>query len=87
MFTYYLIKLLDTGFQALYILLTIRILLSWISHDRYHPIVDFLYKVTEPILAPFRDIVPSWKIGIDLSPIFAFIALGIVRKLIFGLIF
>ena len=87
MFTYYLIKLLDTGFQALYILLTIRILLSWISHDRYHPIVDFLYKATEPILAPFRDIVPSWKIGIDLSPIFAFIALGIVRKLIFGLIF
>ena len=87
MFTYYLIKLLDTGFQALYILLTIRILLSWISRDRYHPIVDFLYKVTEPILAPFRDIVPSWKIGIDLSPIFAFIALGIVRKLIFGLIF
>jgi len=87
MIYYLLYKFLDISFQLLYLALVIRILLSWIPHDPYHPIVNFLYKMTEPLLQPFRNIVPSWKIGIDLSPIFAFIALGILRKLIFQILF
>ena len=82
-----LYKVLDVIFQGVYFALVIRILLSWIPHDPYQPIIRFIYKVTEPILQPFRDIIPSWRIGIDLSPIFAFIALSIVRKLLFQLIF
>ena len=84
---YLLFKILDTLFQGAYIVLTIRILLSWIPHDPYHPIINIIYRFSEPILAPFRNIVPSWRIGIDLSPIFAFIAIGIVRKLLFQLLF
>ena len=52
-------------------------------------IVRFLYKVTEPLLAPFRRLIPAYTIGIDISPIFAlifiwFLKLFIVRTL-FGL--
>ncbi|RAP38796.1 hypothetical protein DID80_02155 [Candidatus Marinamargulisbacteria bacterium SCGC AAA071-K20] len=82
-----LYRILDTAFQAAYIILFIRILLSWIPHDRYHPVIEFIYKVTEPMLSPFRDIVPTYKIGIDLSPIFAFIAIGIVKNLVYFLLF
>ena len=83
----FLYKCLNIFFQSAYLILTIRILLSWIPHDPYHPIVNVIYKCTEPILAPFRNIIPSWKIGIDLSPIFAFLAIGFLRKIIFQILF
>jgi len=70
-------------------LIIIRALLSWVSPDPYNPIVQFLYKMTEPMLAPFRRMVPIYTIALDLSPIFAlvfiwFVKLFLVRTL-FGL--
>ncbi|MBA95165.1 MAG: YggT family protein [Rickettsiales bacterium] len=82
-----LYRILDFLFQGLYLCLIVRVLLSWIPHDRYHPLISFLYDVTDPILKPFQNIIPSWKLGIDLSPILAFFAIGIVRDLIFTLLF
>tara|TARA_B100000427_G_scaffold179934_1_gene149630 strand:- start:388 stop:651 length:264 start_codon:yes stop_codon:yes gene_type:complete len=82
-----LYKVLDFLFQGLYLFLIVRVLLSWIPHDRYHPLISFMYDVTDPILKPFQNIIPSWKLGIDLSPILAFFAIGIVRDLIFTLLF
>tara|TARA_B100000427_G_scaffold327063_1_gene336996 strand:- start:285 stop:548 length:264 start_codon:yes stop_codon:yes gene_type:complete len=82
-----LYKILDFLFQGLYLALIVRVLLSWVPHDRYHPIVSFLYDITDPILRPFQNIIPSWKIGIDLSPILAFFAIGIVRDLLFRILF
>ncbi|MFA6078525.1 MAG: YggT family protein [Candidatus Omnitrophota bacterium] len=70
-------------------LVLIRALISWVSPDPYNPIVKFLYTATEPILAPFRRIIPVYNVGIDLSPIFAlifiwFLKMFLVRSL-FGL--
>jgi YggT family protein len=45
-----------------------RALISWVNPDPWNPIVQFLNRVTEPVLAPIR----SWigvRIGMDLSPI------------------
>jgi YggT family protein len=52
-------------------LVIIRALLSWVSPDPYNPIVQFIERSTEWILLPFRQLVPSYKIGIDVSPILA----------------
>jgi YggT family protein len=49
----------------------IRALLSWVNPDPYNPIVQFLTRVTEPVLRPLRKLVPTWKLGIDLSPLLA----------------
>tara|TARA_A100001015_G_scaffold314778_1_gene424999 strand:+ start:2752 stop:3015 length:264 start_codon:yes stop_codon:yes gene_type:complete len=87
MIYFLLYKILDIFFQSAYLILMIRVLLSWIPHDRYHPIVNVIYKCSDPILSPFQNIVPSWKIGIDLSPIFAFIALGIAKEFLFKILF
>lgn len=56
-----------------------RILMSWIPNlDRYNPIVQFLYQVTEPVLEPARRLIPP--IGMmDISPIVVFIVLGILQ--------
>ena len=78
--------ILDYLLQALSWLIIIRALLSWVNPDPHNPIVQFLYRVTEPLLAPFRRLVPAYAIGIDISPIFAlifiwFIKLFVVRTL------
>ena len=52
-------------------LIIIRALLSWVNPDPYNPIVQFIERSTEWILEPFRRWIPSYKIGLDLSPIFA----------------
>ena len=58
----------------LYWLILIRALISWVNPDPYNPIVQFLYKTTEPILYPIRKILPlGFSIGIDISPIIAFL--------------
>ena len=52
-------------------IIIIRALISWVNPDPYNPIVQFLTKVTEPVLHRIRRLVPTWKIGIDLSPLIA----------------
>jgi len=47
----------------------IRALVSWVNPDPYNPVVQFLYKVTEPVLYPIRRLMPVYNIGIDLSPL------------------
>jgi YggT family protein len=42
-----------------------------VNPDPYNPIVQFLVKMTEPVLKPLRKLVPTWKLGIDLSPLLA----------------
>ena len=84
---YYIVyKFIDIIFQVLYLALLIRLLISWFPHDRDHPIMRVIYNLTDPILSPFQNIIPAWKIGIDVSPILAFFALGILRNIIFQII-
>ena len=52
-------------------IIIIRALLSWVNPDPYNPIVQFLTRITEPVLRPLRKLVPSWKLGVDLSPLIA----------------
>ena len=64
---------------ALYLILLVRVLLSWVSPDPYNPIVQFLYGVSEPVLRPLRRVIPPVS-GFDLSPILAFIALMFIKS-------
>ena len=62
-------------FQILQLLIIVRALLSWVNPDPYNPIVQFVERTTEPILFPLRQLIPSYKIGIDVSPILALLFL------------
>ncbi len=57
----------------------IRAVISWVNPDPYNPIIQILYKTTEPVLRPLRKLVPSWKIGIDLSPLIAILIIIFLR--------
>jgi len=55
----------------------VRVLLTWFPIDQSNPIVRVLFDVTEPVLAPFRRIIP--KIGMfDLSPIAAMLIIQFI---------
>ena len=74
-----LAMVLDYVIQILWWLIVIRALLSWVNPDPYNPIVQFIERTTEPVLFPFRQIIPSYKIGIDLSPILALLFLYFLK--------
>lgn len=47
----------------------ISALLSWVNPDPYNPIVQMLYRLTEPAYRFIRRLVPTAFGGIDLAPI------------------
>ena len=69
----------------LYFLLVIRIILSWFGVNPYNEIVQILFRVTDPILAPFRRL-PLQFGAIDFSPIVAFMVLWFVRDFVVGIL-
>lgn len=74
-------KVLDVFFSILYWLILIRALISWVNPDPYNPIVQFLYKTTEPILHPIRRFLPlGLRFGIDISSIIAFLAIMFLKS-------
>ncbi|NNE37300.1 MAG: YggT family protein [Gammaproteobacteria bacterium] len=52
----------------------IQVILSWINPGAYNPATVILYRLTEPVLAPARKLLPPIG-GLDLSPILVIIAL------------
>lgn len=68
----------------LYVIIA-RALISWVNPDPWNPIVQFLNRVTEPLLLPIRHRL-GYGMGLDLSPIVAilviiFLQYALVRSL------
>ena len=72
-------------FKILYFLLVIRIVLSWFGGDPFGEPMGTIYRVTDPILAPFRRL--PLQIGmVDLSPILAFLTLSFLESFVVGIL-
>lgn len=57
----------------------VRALLSWVNPDPYNPIVQFLYKATEPALQKVRQLIPMRGMAIDFSPIILIFAIWFLQ--------
>ncbi len=72
--------IVDWALAFLEILVIARVILFWVHADPYNTIVRGVPTITEPLLRPFRRLVPPWRIGgLDLSPLFAILALHFIR--------
>jgi len=67
--------------KILFFALIISVILSWVAQGSYNPAVILINQLCEPILAPIRKILPALG-GLDLSPIFAFIAIRLFDMLV-----
>lgn len=70
---------LNLIFELYSLALYVRVLLSWVRVSAYGKVTSFLYKITEPLLAPIRQIMPSFG-GIDFSPIIAVLILQFLQR-------
>lgn len=82
----FLIVFIRLFFTILTWAILIRILLSWVRMDPYHPIVRILDQITEPVLAPARRIIPPIG-GLDFSPVIVIIVLNILERILLQALF
>lgn len=73
-----LATVLDTVLWLYMWVIIARALISWVNPDPWNPIVQFLERVTEPVLAPIRRWI-GWRMGIDLSPIIAILIISFLQ--------
>jgi YggT family protein len=91
-----LFMLIDTILGLYVWILIASAILSWLvafnvvntRNRAVYVIGDFLYRVTEPVLAPIRRIMPNLG-GLDLSPIIVILIIFFIRNLMreYGLLF
>jgi len=80
-----LLYIINLVINVLIILIFVRVLLSWIPDFpyRYRRAARLLESITDPVIAPFRRIVPPSRTGgLDISPMLAVVALVIIRRVL-----
>ena len=79
-------RLLDIALNVYMWVIIVRALISWVSPDPHNPIVQFLQRVTEPVLAPIRrwlwNMVPAMRYGMDLSPLVVIMVIMFLQSLL-----
>lgn len=61
-------------------LFIIRAVISWVNPDPWNPVVQFLARATDPVLRPIQQLIPMWRLGIDISPIIAILAIQFIQR-------
>ena len=81
-----LLGLVQLLFDLYILVLLARVLLSWIQIDPRNPIVNIVFQLTEPLLAPIRRMLPQTG-GMDFSPMVAFFAVWIAERIVLSLLY
>lgn len=74
-------RLTNLVLTLLFWAILIRAILSWVQPDPRNPVVQFLDRLTGPILYPLQRIIPPIG-GIDLSPLVAMLLIELIKGLL-----
>lgn len=85
-----LARTISAIFEILNLLIIARVIISWVrpnpSDVRWRKVITYIYDITEPIIGPIRELLPSGGIlGLDLSPLIALFALSIIRNFLINI--
>ena len=75
-------------FRIIDSLILVRVLLTFFPTLQYSKVSNFIYQMTEPIMAPCRAILDKLGLGmgmIDFSPILAFLLINLLQNLVYAL--
>ena len=67
--------ILGIGLDLYMYIIIARAIVSWVSPDPYNPIVQFLYRATEPVMSRVRRYLPTHGMGLDISPMLVLFAI------------
>ncbi len=62
-----------------------RVLMSWVNIDPYSPLARVIFDLTEPVLAPVRNMLPP-AAGLDFSPIIVMVLLQILGQILISML-
>ena len=65
--------------KIFWVAMIVMVIVSWVAPNSHNPAAELAYQISEPVLAPFRRLVPNLG-GMDISPIFAFIAIQVIQS-------
>ena len=82
-----LANLLNLVIVAYIWIIIARAIVSWVSPDPSNPIVRFLYRVTEPVLRPVRERLPTYQIGLDFSPMIVILVLYFLKEFLIPVLY
>lgn len=61
-------------------------LLTWVRPDPYNPIVQIIYRLTEPAYRAVRKMMPTVFNGLDLAPIILIVLLNVIDVILVNII-
>jgi YggT family protein len=79
-----LVTVIELLYWALFVLILARIILSYVQTG-YYEIRALVYRITEPVLAPVRKILPATG-GFDLSPIIVLLVANLLKRVLQGFV-
>jgi YggT family protein len=74
-------RLIDSIIRLYELIIVIRVVLSWVHADRGNPLIQWLDRLTEPVLGPVRRLLPLQTGGFDFSPLIVLFVLELVRSI------
>jgi YggT family protein len=81
-----LTTLVDFLFTLYFLLIIGRVFLSWARISPYHPVAEWIHRLTEPLLGPIRNMMPPTGM-FDWSPMIAMFVLIILRQIVLTLLY
>jgi YggT family protein len=72
------------AFDFLRIALLVRVVSSWLPVSPYSKWIRWSYVVTEPVLKPLRQVIPTLGM-IDITPLIAYFLIGFIQGAVVGL--
>lgn len=76
----------DIAFEVYIFILFARVICSWIRVNPYGKVFQFIFSLTEPLLAPIRRLMPKTMM-LDFSPMILMLALILLQRLLLTLIY
>lgn len=73
-------NIVDILFRIYFYMILIYVLMSWLPNVRESAVGEFLGRLVEPYLAPFRRFIPPIGGMIDISPIVALFVLQLAQN-------
>lgn len=77
---YTLIDVVQAAAMLYTILVIVRVILSWVNPAPGNPLVAFVYRITEPVMGPIRNLLPAMG-GIDFSPLLVLVGIQLAERL------
>jgi len=71
------IFLIGTLFNLYMGAVLLRIILQWVRADFYNPISQLIWRLTQPVLAPVKTLLPRWR-QLDLAALLLLVLLSVI---------